>query len=191
MNLSPEQQVHRLDQLTAQAEQYRSLSPDVLSRSPGPGKWSLIQIYVHLNLAYEAYSDKIDQLLARLPDTDTVSPIALKGLSGFFIRSISPRDGKRKWKVKTLPWFRPKAIMPQPESQEKVFATFLHNQAHLKAAILASTHKDCRKGRLVSAIGPLIRFRLPDCFEFILSHAERHMIQAEKVINSQSARPPD
>lgn len=192
MYLSPEQQVQRLDQLTAQAEQYRSLSPDVLSRSPGPGKWNLIQIYVHLNLAYAAYSDKIDQLLARLPDTDTAHPIALKGISGFFIRSISPQDGKRKWKVKTLPWFRPQAIAPSYDSQEEVFETFLHNQAHLKTAILASTHKDCRKGRLISAIGPIVRFRLPDCFEFILSHAERHMIQAEEAIGKQpSATPPD
>lgn len=192
MNLSPEQQGQRLDRLTAQAEQYRSLSPDVLSRSPGPGKWNLIQIYVHLNLAYEAYHDKIDQLLARLPDTDTAHPIALKGLSGFFIRSISPRDGKRKWKVKTLPRYRPKAIAPLSDSQKEVFDTYFQYQTHLKAAILASTHKDCRKGRLVSGIGPIVRFRLPECFEFILTHAERHMIQAEEVISNQSpVTPPD
>lgn len=192
MYLSPEQQLQRLDRLSAQAEQYRTLPPDVLSKSPRPGKWNLIQIYVHLNLAYEAYHDKIDQLLARLPDTDTAHPIALKGLSGFFIRSISPRDGKRKWKVKTLPRYRPQAIAPLSDSQKEVFDTYFQHQAHLKSAILASIHKDCRKGRLVSGIGPIVRFRLPECFEFILTHAERHMIQAEEAIKSpSSAMPPD
>ena len=43
--------------------------------------------------------------------------------------------------------------------------------------------KNHQKERVASAIGPVITFRLGECFEFILAHEEWHSRQAEKILN--------
>ncbi|MEM9650215.1 MAG: hypothetical protein AAF969_17190, partial [Bacteroidota bacterium] len=94
-----------------------------------------------------------------------------------------PKNGKRKWKMKTLKRFEP--LLDQPLTQEKidaVFETFYIRHAHLKEAIVKSRGKDVTQAKIISAIGPIVNFYLPECFEFLLCHLERHMMQIDEIL---------
>ena len=96
-----------------------------------------------------------------------------------------PKNGKRKWKMKTLKRFEP-VLEVSTLDQDKVnaiFEDFLSLHVHLKDAILQSRGKDVRGIKITSAIGPIVNFYLPEAFEFLLCHLERHMVQIDGVLD--------
>ena len=48
----------------------------------------------------------------------------------------------------------------------------------------ADRTRDISKVKVISAAGPLLQFRLPECFEFLLSHEERHLAQIKEILMS-------
>ena len=64
-----------------------------------------------------------------------------------------------------------------------VFLEFYELQEHFRNSIKQIDRKKVNKGKLVSGIGPLVKFRLHECLEFHMAHEERHMVQAKKTIN--------
>jgi hypothetical protein len=101
------------------------------------------------------------------------------------IRSFRPQaDGQRKYKMGTA-----RKFMPQTENETTdeaaisgVFDQFFYCQQHLKNSVIASRDKAVGQRKLVSAIGPIVRFYLPEAFDFLISHEERHLQQGREVL---------
>ena len=183
MKTSSQEQIQHINQFVKELENYSALSLEELVKRPGPDQWSLIEIIGHLNLAYQLYRDRMQTLLDVLPDQEEpVDEISIKGMKGFFIRNQAPINGQRKWKMKTFKFFRPVFDLDQINEKEakEVFKIIFDDLEHLKTLIKNSRFKDCSKGKFHSAIGPALKFTLPQAIAFNISHIERHLLQMKE-----------
>lgn len=188
--LSPEDQLQRLNALVAEVETWQSLNRDQLLQQPAPGKWSIIEIVGHMNAAYGIYRDRIGAALTKLPSGQRLdNTFRARWFPKLFIKMMRPQNGQRKWKMKTLPKFEPETAQKAPGriATEAVFEDFFGHQDHLRKAILDSRGRDIRGVKVVSSIGPILRFYLPECFDFIISHEERHLVQAKEIMENIEA----
>lgn len=186
--ITPENQIQRLNLLMKKIDQLQQLETSRLTTLPKPKAWSILEIIEHMNIAYMFYVEKIDAALAKSTDHNSINePFKARAWQKIIIMGQRPKDRKRKWKMKTLRKFEP--IFPNDLSQEqinKVFEKFNSLYGHLKQAMLSSRQKEVSKTKITSAIGPIVTFYLPECFEFLLSHAERHLVQIEETLDSLS-----
>jgi hypothetical protein len=183
--ITPENQIQRLNLLMKKIDQLRQLDSSTLTTPPNPKAWSVLEIIEHMNIAYMFYVEKVDAALAKSTDhTSGNKAFKARTWQKIIIVAQRPKDQKRKWKMKTLRKFEP--IFSNNMTQEQindVFEKFNHLHGHLKQSILTSRQKEVSKTKISSAVGPIVTFYLPECFEFLLSHAERHIVQIEETLD--------
>ncbi|MEL6717575.1 MAG: DinB family protein [Bacteroidota bacterium] len=186
IKINAEDQIRRLNIIVSVVEKFQELSLEELNRKPNAKQWSIIEVIGHMNQAYVDYKDKIDHAVNTFPKKEhEVSETHIaKGMGKVAINMIRPNNGQRKWKMKTMKKFEPNSVLSNASESEikDTFQTFFENQQHLKSAVLASRQLDVKKHKITSAIGPVVKFYLPDCFEFIISHEERHVLQIEELL---------
>lgn len=149
---------------------------NLLLTAPQAGKWSFLECIAHLDLTYQDYLPRIEQAI--------IQNRHLKGTDfrqGFFgrmmIQSMQPKAGKIKRKVKTFPKFTP---LPTEALDETIVDSFLAKHHQFLDLLEAAKPLHGGRIRLDSAIGRILRFRLGDCFTFLVGHNERHWIQAQR-----------
>jgi hypothetical protein len=185
MKILPQEQIQRLNHIINTIDTYSSMNPEKLGTQPGPDQWSLLEVVEHLNHSYALYRPRIDELLQELPDLkEPKEHFRSGGIKGWLIHSYRPKNGKRSFKMKTFSNLEPavKAEQQNEEKQKATFNAFFDHMNHLKESILASRTKDCRKGKLDSAVGSMLRFTIPEAVEFNLNHMDRHLIQMEETL---------
>ncbi len=187
--LHPENQIQRLNVLVNKVENLQAMHPHILTTPPSPKAWSIVEIIAHLSISYGHYRDKVERTLAQSPTATPESNVVSARLwQKFVIEGQRPKGNRRRWKMKTLKKFEP--LLPREnlsrQKLDEVFATFKTLHEHLKQSILASRQRDMSRIKITSAIGPIVNFYLPECFEFLLCHAERHMVQIQEILDSQS-----
>ena len=182
----PEEQLRRLDTLAEQFAAWEELEPEVLTQSPGPGAWSILQIVDHLNIVYGIYRPRMQELLDTLPRTYEPQGCFYPGwLARLSITSQRPTEqDERKWKMKTLGRFEPTDPAATEIDAAAAFRTLFADLAHLAGAIKAARYREIRRRKLVSGLGPVVKFYLPEAFEFLLAHLERHAVQARETLFS-------
>lgn len=183
--LTSENQIQRLNSILNKVKQLRQLDVLKLTSAPNPKSWNIIEVIAHLNIAYAIYIPKLDKAFTKLPSVDSESKeFKARTWQKFVIEGQRPKNGVRKMKMKTLKRFKP--LLNQNElTRDKIDAIFteffvLHD--HLKQSILKSRTKDVSKIKISSAIGSIVNFYLPEAFEFLLGHLERHMVQIDEVL---------
>jgi hypothetical protein len=67
----------------------------------------------------------------------------------------------------------------------EVFTDVYKSLDHLKECAIQSRTKNCSRVKFSSAIGPIIRFNVPEAIEFILRHNERHLFQIERMMDAE------
>lgn len=183
--ITSENQIQRLNLLMKTINQLQELDIPKLTTPAKPKAWCVLEIIEHLCIAYTFYVEKIDAALAKSTESTPENEVLrARTWQKIIIKGQRPKEGKRKWKMKTLRKFEP--IFPNTLSQEQideVFEKFNHLYGHLKQSILTSRQKEVSKTKITSAIGPIVTFYLPECFEFLLSHAERHLVQIEETLD--------
>ena len=183
--LSPENQIQRLNHIVNNVKTLQELELSKLTTPPNPKSWNVVEVLEHLNIAYGIYMPRLDDAFIKLPDVDSgPSEFKARWWQKIVIAGQRPKNGVRKWKMKTLKRFEP-LLDRQTLTQEKidaVFETFFTRNTHLKEAILKSRSKDVIQVKIISAIGPIVNFYLPECFEFLLCHMERHMVQIDEIL---------
>ncbi|WP_299533378.1 DinB family protein [Ulvibacterium sp.] len=186
--ITSENQIQRLNLLMKTIGQLQELDISKLTTPPKPKAWSVLEIIEHLSIAYTFYVEKIDAALAKSPERTTENEVLkARAWQKLIIKGQRPKEGKRQWKMKTLQKFEP--IFSNNLSQEQIneaFEKFNHLYDHLKQSILNGRQKEVSKTKVSSAIGPIVTFYLPECFEFLLSHAERHLVQIQETLDSLS-----
>lgn len=188
--ITPENQIQRLNSILNSVEKMKSLDSAQLIFRSNSKSWSVIEIIEHLNIAYEIYVDKIDDTLKALPEkAGEHTPFTSNWWQSFIIKGVKPKDNKRKLKIKTLKKFKPLLELETLDKSaiKAIFDRFDDLQLHLKNAILESRSKDVRKIRINSGIGSIIKFYLPESFEFLISHMERHMVQVDEVLHQSKS----
>jgi hypothetical protein len=157
------------------AEIARPLDPEQLVRRPPDGGWGVGHVLEHLCITFELYERPIRALL-RDARPDAAAPRrewkpTLVG--GYFVRMF-----ERPAKLPT-----PKSMVPAATPRGGVVEHWLGHldtQAHL---LEEASGYDWRRLRMASPAVPLPLkvFNLGDVFSILVTHAERHARQMERV----------
>ena len=151
---------------------------DSLKFKPGKEEWSVLECIEHLNLQLDWYIPRIRKKihLRKVKTGDSYS-------TGFFgdrmVSSMEPDQGEVRYPMKTFRNFNPSR---SPREGKKVIDQFKWYLDELDKALVDSVDLDLGKIRVRSAIGSILRFKLGDCYRFILAHNERHLLQCKKAL---------
>ena len=154
----------------------RGLSDAQYNWHPGPGQWSMAQCLAHITIGNEVYFPTLEACIseARKKGLTGHGPFRYGWFGNWFVRSM---DAPPKMRMKN-----PARITPPPEQPlEKGVADF--NAAHdrLLQVIVAANGVDLGRAKFRSPLLKLLKLSLGQGFGVLLSHARRHLWQANEV----------
>lgn len=165
------------EQVRSQAQGFESLSKEELNYKPAPEQWSVLECIEHLNIADAHYIGQFDRKLAnaKISQTQEFKP---GWMGNYFVKMIKPlEDGTIPSPMKTM-----RKFIPEVNVQYDTMSKFIEDQDKIIAALERSKSLDLNKNKITSAIGPIVTFKLGDAFRFLIGHNQRHMIQAQEVL---------
>lgn len=162
--------VHTLD---ARARTiHETTPPAALGWPPPDGGWSVGQVFEHLCVANDDYLVTLRRVLADPPAGSRAASRWKPSLTGrLLVRSF---ESSRK-----LP--APKRWRPAPAPRPNVVRELLARQRELVELIERSMAFEWNRVRLASPVSPLIRMNVGDAFAILVTHAERHFRQIDRV----------
>ncbi len=174
--LSYEQQITLWNRIHQAIENLQQLPEAILTQRPSAKAWSVAEVIAHM---YHAYMPHYDQQLERVLQQAKDNPQGTTKMkpswrASLMWKMMRPKEGKRPFKMKTFKRFEPK---PADLQGLAIIPKYLEAHKKMKAHLLASREVDSGSLKLPSAIGPLVSFTLPEAFEFLLSHEQRHLQQ--------------
>ncbi len=172
---------HEIAEANEQVRQLQQQPAAALRHCPRPDAWSALDCVEHMNLFYDDYLPRAEAAVRQAAPSSNATYS-----SGFFgkmmIDSLRPQQGKRQMKIKTFKKMTPKT---DDKPAEPVFAAFFKHHAHLEELLTQATSLNWNKAKVASAIGPILRFKLGDCFRIMLAHTERHLLQAQEALGNK------
>jgi len=157
------------------AEKLLELSDEKLNSRVSNDSWSVLECFEHLNRYGNFY---IPEIIKRISSSETSSTSVFKSgiLGNYFAKSMFPREKLNK--MKTF-----KSMDPINSQLDKnVVKEFIKQQNQLIELLQKANHVDLNKVKTGISISKLIKLRLGDTFRFIISHNERHIQQAERIL---------
>ena len=190
IQIKRENQLERIEVMEGKIRGLQKTDATTLSVKPGPTSWNVLEVIEHMSTAHQPYEVKIETALKKLEtkNTEKWECIEKKRMASFICRRMLPQNEVIKHKMKTSKKFQP--VLPEERLSEdeinKVFDRFYNSLAHLKSTISRYANLPVKNVRFNSAIGPIVRFNTAEAVEFIISHNERHIVQAENTVKKNS-----
>jgi len=164
-----------LDAVRRQADALtRDLSPEQAAWSPGPGRWSTLQVIAHLRTTNDLYLEAIRRSIeaARAAGHTGADSYRPGWLGGWMIRTMEPPVRRR---FKSPGVFAPReADLPEWTSE---LAAYRATHALLEERLRAADGIKLNRARVASPVNKLIRVSLGDAVAVILAHERRHLWQ--------------
>lgn len=160
------------------SKEIEQLEDHQITQKPAPNQWSVAEVLSHLNLTFDHYFPKINEVIVKAP-SHQVDSYNRSFLVGLFSDWQKPKKGKRKMKAKTFTF-----LEPGENDSAAIYQEFISKQEEFCELIKLGRTHDLSKIKVVSAIGPILKFTLPECFDFLLSHEERHLCQIREIVDS-------
>lgn len=158
-----------------------TLNDNILYRKESEKKWSAVEVIEHLNKVYDVYLDNFTRAIDDAPQlSESESPKMKRTILGRLSIAINkPKGKKRRFKMKTFDFFRPAVA---PNQLNEVIDHFLIKKETFNELIKKARTKDLKNVKVPTALGEKVKFYIPECFEFLLVHEERHMIQIAEAV---------
>lgn len=171
--------VAQIDQNTKRfTETFGALTAEQLNWKPDAKTWSIAQNIHHIILMNEAYFEKIEELKNGTGKTPFLSRFDF--IVNFMSNAIEKYgQPDRKKRTKTFEIWKP----ANRDFSPSVLTDFEQHQNKFKRQIKQSSPL-VKKGAVIpSPATRLLFFKLDKALSFIVSHEERHFIQAKEVFN--------
>jgi uncharacterized damage-inducible protein DinB len=168
----------RTELIKAGSAAFLRLTDEQLSLSPGPGSWSIVEVFAHLNLSNEIYIRYILPKVTLGPDQPS-DEFRSSWLGDWAYERIVPRADGSIFKMKTA-----KSVLPvKPKEDYKEVLHNFHRACDAMDDILRhSATKDLRRIRIPFHFIPFLHFSLGETLRFIIAHNERHLLQAQRLV---------
>lgn len=141
-----------------------------------PGRWSIAECLVHLNVTARLYLPLIKSATeeARLRRLFGQGPFRHGFLVNWLIRTTEPPP-----KLKTK---APKIFVPPPDQPlETVMGDFMSLQDQMLERIQEANGLHLSRVKIVSPVSRFLRMSLGQSFAFLAAHERRHLWQAREV----------
>lgn len=169
-------------QIILTLRQLQQQDPEILLRSPAPGKWSVVQIIEHLNTYGRYYLPHIKNALteSKHPYEPSYSP---GWLGNYFTNSMLPgKNGTIKNKMKAFRNHIPSADL----DSLPVLNEFLKQEEELLQLLAKAKNANLGKIRIPISIAAFIKLKLGDTFRFFIAHHQRHFVQISNTLAAVS-----
>ena len=167
----------RTELLKASTKPFLRLTDDQLLFRPAPGKWSIAEIYTHLNLSMDRTVRDILSRITLAPD-HRGDEYRSGWLGDWLYGRIMPRPDGTVFKLKSIA-----ANSPESKDIQDPRETLEAFQRHCDSLDDILRHvwtKDLRRIRIPFYLNGLISLRLGDMLRFLVAHGERHLLQAQR-----------
>jgi DinB family protein len=169
----------RTELLKANTQAFFRLTDEQLRHRPAPGKWSIGEIYGHLNLSMDASIRAILSRITKAPDTP--GDDYTSGWLGEMAYSIiMPRPDGTVFRLKAMQTQHPD---PATLDAREELESFQRHCDSLDDILQYVATKDLQRIRIPFFVPRLIRMRVGDVLRFLVAHGERHLLQAQRVID--------
>ncbi len=149
------------------------LSEEQLAWRPQPGRWSIAENLVHLNLGTQSYIPEFDRTIedARARGLRGEGPFGVGLIGRLFVGYLEP-----PYRMKSK---APRMIAPllQGTAKEAV-QQFLRSQEALLTRVEAANGLDLGRARFISPLASALRMNLLAAFATVTAHQRRHLWQS-------------
>lgn len=149
-----------------------------LRASPGADRWSVVQIFDHMNTSGELLVGELEAAIKTGHDNETYGepPFQYGLISRWWVRLLQPSG-----------WDLPAPSATEPPASETLAPTEVINdfwvlQDRFRDCVEAAEGLDLRRIRVGSPALPLLRISLGAWFEAHLGHERRHLAQARRTL---------
>ncbi len=172
--------LNRTERANVAVQKFKELSLDQLQFKRSAETWSILECIEHLNLYGDYYLVEIEKQILAQKDKNT-STIFKSGLIGnYFANLMLVKNGKLT-KMKS-----PKDKNPiHAEVTITTIDRFLKQQERLKSLLAQARSIDLTKTKTAISLTKYLSLRLGDTFRFFIYHIERHIMQAEKILENK------
>ena len=170
----------RTELLKASTKPFLRLTDDQLLYRPAPGKWSIAEIYTHLNLSMDQTVRNILSRITLAPD-HPVDDYRSGWLGEWLYGRVMPRPDGTLFKLKAMATHSPEGR--ELDAREALEAFQRHCDS-LDDILRHVRTKDLRGIRIPFYLNGLISLRLGDMLRFLVAHGERHLLQAQRIVAS-------
>jgi len=168
----------RITLIKAGTQPFLRLTDQQLISSPGEGKWSIAEIFGHLNITHDRYVRVILPRITKAPDVKA-EHFSSSWLGEWLYRKIMPRADGSVFKLKA-----PRNSHAVKEGLNGVdeLHSFLHQCDAIDDILRHATTKDLNAIKIPFSFSRLLHLRLGDNLRYIVAHNERHLLQAHRVM---------
>ncbi len=145
-----------------------------LNFKPNADKWSILQCVEHLNRYSEYYLKIIDTKLSNANPKGT-EEVKHSWFGKMSIKSIHPDNRK---KSKTLGRLNP----AESEVNRQVLQDFIAHQKKLLILLHKAEKHSINSIKIPADVFKLLKLRLGECFEFVIVHQQRHILQIKELL---------
>jgi len=170
----------RTDLINSSTRVFFRLSDEQLNNRQSPGKWSIAEIFEHLNITHQIY---INFILAKITKAADVNSLSYKSgwIGDWVYERIMPKSDGSVFKMKAPKTLRPACGTLDPK---EVLNRFLQQQDTLHDIIRHSSTKDIQGIKIPFAFTKTLKLRLGDNLRFLIAHNERHLLQAQRIMEA-------
>ena len=162
-----------------EVEKLKTRTVEALNYRESENSWTALECIEHLNNYGRFYLPELQSVISKSmtqPSTD------FKGswLGRFFVKTIDPN-------IKTKKMNTPKAMNPMGTSLSmEALDVFLAQQHQLLGILDQAKSVNLDEVKTKIALSKLIKLRLGDTLKFLVLHNQRHINQANRILNSMA-----
>ncbi len=160
-----------------EAVRFQNMIDSDLLKPAASGGWSIAQCMDHLNSYGHYYLPQIRKGLDKQKGKPSSEIFTSSWFGNYFTRMMDPKTGTKKYKA--LKNYIPGVNL----NAHAVIAEFIEQQETFLSYLNEAQHVDLNRVKIPLSIFKWITFKLGDAFQFLISHNERHVLQALRNLN--------
>ena len=157
------------------------LIEEQLNWRPPSGGWTAGQALEHIVISGLLYINRIDEIIARARREGKTRDRPWKPslMGGVIMRSVNPANGKK--------WPTQKVFTPGATPRPNVVKELIRMHERLERQMRSADGLDLRSVKITSPVNSLIRMNIGDAFGILVYHAQRHLLQAGRILSERTA----
>lgn len=153
-----------------------NLNDSELNSKPNPEAWSILECLAHLNLYSEYYIPEIKKVMSKAAGSSAPEKIKWSWFGKMSVEKIAISNSQ---KMKTISRMNP----ANSDLDSSIVEEFLEFNAVLKTLSFDSKSLNYNKKGIRVEFLKILKLNLAETLVFMMEHQNRHLIQAQNVLN--------
>jgi DinB superfamily len=170
--------IDRTDLIASNVQSFLRLGNEELNYKPDDGKWSIAEIFDHLNRTHALH---LKSVLAKITNAPDIQELTYNSgwLGDWVYGKIVPRPDGSVLKIKV-----PKILHPAGKELDgkEVLDEFLQQMDTMHDIVRHASTKDLEGIRIPFSFAGAVKLRLGDMLRYLVAYSERYVLQAQRVM---------